>query len=334
VGIKLDFKQSLNILVKVSIAAALMYYLVNAGHLDVSKVWALATVTNVIVALLLVGVNLSLCAWRWVFLLRSCGITVSLGYGISLYLIGTFFNHALPGAVGGDMVRGYYLVADFPSQRLDAAISILIDRLLGLYSFFLMSLVAVLWDFEFVMSHEKIRVVAAFCLLVFFAMTTVFLIAFSKRLSRAVGLLWLQGKIKVVNQIVSGFQKFGQDRRAILISVLASILAQSTTVLFFYFLGLAVNEAGVTLQCLLFVVPMGFLVTALPISPAGVGVGQVAFLYLFQTYLQNPSSQFGALAVTAFQLTTVVWAIVGAGFYLKRRKPNDIGAMMKTAETA
>jgi uncharacterized protein (TIRG00374 family) len=289
---------------------------------------------NVALALLLVGMNLALCAWRWVFLLRSCGISISLSYGISLYLVGTFFNHALPGAVGGDMVRGYYLVSDHPDRRLDGAISILIDRLLGLYSFFIMSLFAALWDFDFVIGHDKIHVVAGFCLLIFSGMTAVFLVAFSKRLSSAVGLLWLQGKISAVNNIVTGFQKFGQDRRAILISVLVSVLAQSTTVFFFYFFGHVIDEPGLTLQSVLFVVPMGFLVTALPISPAGVGVGQVAFLYLFQAYLQNPSSQFGALAVTAYQLTTVLWAMVGAALYLKRRKPNDIGAMMKAAETA
>jgi hypothetical protein len=76
---------------------------------------------------------------------------------------------------------------------------------------------------------------------------------------------------------------------------------------------------------------MGFLVTAVPIAPAGVGVGQVAFHYLFQTYLDRPTT-FGTTAITAFQLTLVCWAVVGAVLYLRRRKPKDLDQMAKLSE--
>ncbi|NJL25268.1 MAG: hypothetical protein HC902_08875, partial [Calothrix sp. SM1_5_4] len=46
------------------------------------------------------------------------------GIWFSLYLIGIFFNFALPGSVGGDVVRGYYLVADHPERRMDSILSI------------------------------------------------------------------------------------------------------------------------------------------------------------------------------------------------------------------
>jgi hypothetical protein len=64
-------------------------------------------------------------------------------------------------------------------------------------------------------------------------------------------------------------------------------------------------------------------VTALPIAPAGIGVGQVAFNYLFQAYLQKPTG-FGATAMTAIQLSTVCWALIGAVLYLRRRRPHDL----------
>ncbi len=78
-----------------------------------------------------------------------------------------------------------------------------------------------------------------------------------------------------------------------------------------------------TFNAILFAVPMGFLVTALPIAPAGVGVGQVAFAYLFQAYLQS-DTQFGANSITAYQLSAVAWAIVGAFLYLRRKKPKEL----------
>jgi len=64
--------------------------------------------------------------------------------------------------------------------------------------------------------------------------------------------------------------------------------------LFFYQMGRLLAEPGATWNAIMFAVPMGFVVSAVPIAPAGVGVGQVAFLYLFQTYMGN-SSSFGAI---------------------------------------
>jgi uncharacterized membrane protein YbhN (UPF0104 family) len=102
------------------------------------------------------------------------------------------------------------------------------------------------------------------------------------------------------------------------------VIAQIFTMIFFYQMAQVLNEPDITWQAILFVVPMGFVVTAVPISPAGVGVGQVAFLYLFQAYLGHPT-QFGSISITVFQICSVVWALVGAGLYLRRpHKPHEL----------
>lgn len=319
-------KSRLITILKIAVAAALIGYLVRAGHLDPKDLWRLMTVQNVIMALVLIGLNIFIANWRWVILLRARGIQVSLMYGFSLYLIGTFFNFALPGSVGGDVVRGYYLVADHPGRRLDCVLSIFIDRILGLYSFFILTLLAVAWDYQFVSTHEQIRWVALLAFLIFTAMTAFFVVAFSNRLSHLFGLKFFEKRIPVIHKLVTGFLLFGRDRRAILYSVLVSLLGQGFAMIFFYQMGVISGEADITLMAVMFVVPMGFLVTAVPIAPAGIGVGQVAFSYLFQAYLQKPTT-FGATAVTAMQLTSICWAMVGAVLYLRRKKPHDIENM-------
>ncbi|NJM09669.1 MAG: flippase-like domain-containing protein, partial [Bdellovibrionaceae bacterium] len=166
--------------------------MVKSGYLDPKDVWALMTLPNVLLALTLVGLNTFVAAWRWIILLQARGFHVPLSYGFSLYLIGIFFNHALPGSVGGDVVRGYYLVSDYPGRRMDAVLSIIIDRILGLYSFFILTLIAVAWDYEFVSTHEKIRWVALSSLLIFLGMTAFFIVAFSQRLSKLFGLSFIE----------------------------------------------------------------------------------------------------------------------------------------------
>lgn len=320
--------RSLTTALKVGLAVGLITYMVKSGHLDLAELWTLLTPLNIAIGLFLAGINIGLAAWRWILLLKARGFKIPLKYGFSLYLIGIFFNHALPGAVGGDLVRGYYLMNDYPQRRVDAVLSILIDRALGLYSFFLLALIAVVFDWNYIMKLDQMRWLTWMCLIIFFAMTTFFLITFSRRLTRLVGMNYLMKRIKILEKMVDAFHRFGQDRQSIALSVVVSLLAQVFTLIFFYQLAHLSGEEGVTWKAVMFAVPMGFVATALPISPAGVGVGQVAFLFLFKTYL-NSNTTFGATAITAFQLSLACWALVGAVFYLRRRKPHDLSRMSK-----
>jgi uncharacterized protein (TIRG00374 family) len=311
---------------KVLVAIGLITFMVRSGHLDPKLLWELMTPKNIAVAILLTGLTTLAAAWRWIVLLKARGFYIPFFYGMELYLIGMFFNYALPGAVSGDLVRGYYLVRDYPKHKLDAVLSILIDRVLGLYSFFILSLIAVAWDYEFVIGHEKIRWLALLCGLIFLGLTVLFTIGFSSRLYRVSRFEWIARKVPKVHTLMEGFQRFGRDRKMIALSVTSSLVAQLFSMALFYYIAVITGESDITWAAILFAVPMGFLVTALPIAPAGVGVGQVAFLYLFQTYLGHPT-QFGATAITAFQLTLVVWALLGAGVYIRRRKPHEFDKM-------
>lgn len=316
-------KSNLTLALKIAFAAGLIAYMVRSGHLDPKNLWELITPFNVAVTLALVGLNILLSAWRWIILMQARGLDVGVGYGFSLFLIGIFFNHALPGSVGGDVVRGYYVASDFPGRRADTVMSVLIDRMLGLYSFFILTLIAVAWDFEFVATHEKIRWVALFAAIVFVGVTLVFLVAFSRRLSNLFGMRLIERHIPLLHKLIEAFQRFGANKRALTVSILVSMLAQIATMTFFYWAAGATGEPDVTWKAVMFAVPMGFLVTAVPLAPAGIGVGQVAFAYLFQAYLQK-TTPFGATAITAFQLATVAWALVGAFLYLRRRKPREL----------
>jgi glycosyltransferase 2 family protein len=323
----------LSFIAKVAVAVGLITYMVRGGHLDLKVLWDLLTPKNIAIAMILTGLSTVSAAWRWIFLLRARGFYIPFAYGLRLYLIGMFFNFALPGAVSGDLVRGFYLVQDYPDRKMDSVLSILIDRVLGLYSFFILSLVAVLWDFDFVVHHEQIRWLGIMCALVFLGLTVLFTIGFSRRLSKHTRFDALVRMVPRLHDLMTGFQRFGEDRRIIALSVIASIVAQLFCMAFFYYLAQILDETAITWSAIMFAVPMGFLVTAVPISPAGVGVGQVAFLYLFRTYVNQPT-QFGATSITAFQVALAAWAVVGAACYLFRRKPHELDNMQSTMEPA
>lgn len=88
--------------------------------------------------------NIPLEALRWHILLRAQGIDLRLWRTIRVLAASVFFANFLPGAAGGDLIRGVYVYKAAPGRRAAAMLSIMIDRLIGLVAFVLLGLVAML----------------------------------------------------------------------------------------------------------------------------------------------------------------------------------------------
>jgi len=308
--------------IKLAFAVALIYFLLHAGLLKMDSLKALLTVPSLAIGLLLVGGSLWLLNWRWYRLLKSRGFQVTLSQTWSLYLIGVFFNHALPSSVGGDVVKAFYLAREQKDRRVDAVLSVLIDRVLGLYSLLLLSLVGVACDLSFVLSTPEVKWMAMVTGFVTLGMSVCLCIGFSAHLNHLFGItrtLRKFTKLKKLLEVFEAMQLFGQQRSAIFISIGVSVVAQLVSVGFFVFVGIALN-APLSIPAYLFCVPLGFVATALPVAPAGVGVGQVAFLFLFKAYAPD-SADLGSASITVFQLTMLGWGLIGAISYIRYKSP-------------
>lgn len=78
---------------------------------------------------------------RWKALLHGLGLDVPLLSLVKLYFVGTFFNAFLPTGLGGDAVRVVEL-ARYGAHTPEAAGAVLVDRASGLWTMFLMGLIA------------------------------------------------------------------------------------------------------------------------------------------------------------------------------------------------
>jgi len=70
---------------------------------------------------------------RWWILLRSQSIFISFVSAVRLHFLGLFYNNCMPGSVGGDLIRAWY-VTKHTDKRFEAALSVFIDRVIGLVS--------------------------------------------------------------------------------------------------------------------------------------------------------------------------------------------------------
>ena len=122
-------------LLKVGVTVAIIVFLfarvdraVMAQHL------ARANAALLLVALALYFLAISLGALKWRVLVRAQNLDVALGDLLSYSLVGLFFGNLLPSNVGGDVVRAYGL-ARVSGRAEAAAVSVLVDRLMGLVAF-------------------------------------------------------------------------------------------------------------------------------------------------------------------------------------------------------
>jgi len=114
--------RSLNLytVAKVVLAASLLIWLLQSGRLDLRILLSIPLSILHILGMLALFLGMVLQSWRWWWLLRAQEIDLSFQNTLGLVWIGRFLALMLPGVVGGDVVRGYYILREAPSARMAA----------------------------------------------------------------------------------------------------------------------------------------------------------------------------------------------------------------------
>ena len=82
-----------------------------------------------------------LMALKWRLLIKPQGLSVSVSDAITTTYMGNFGGQFLPGGIGTDVVR-IYLLRKLNLPTISVAVSILLERVLGLYAHILVALIA------------------------------------------------------------------------------------------------------------------------------------------------------------------------------------------------
>src|SRR5262249_58221984 len=70
---------------------------------------------------------------------RDFPFTVRNAYRLGL--VGVFYNTFLPGSVGGDLVKAFFIAREHPERRTRAVATVIMDRALGLFGLILFTAV-------------------------------------------------------------------------------------------------------------------------------------------------------------------------------------------------
>lgn len=306
---------------KVLFAFGILIWLYQKGVLDLSVLKRLWNPSLLVMALLGLSLNFYLATWRWQLLLQVQKIALSRWECFKLNLVGLFFNYVVPGGVGGDVVKGFYIVREQPQNRMGAGMSVLVDRVLGLYAMLLLAIVSLLVNGREVSQSPQLLIITKGCILIFLAFTLGLVLAFSEKF-RVFGWQNYLRKFPVGMKFISAYEALYSyaHQRGILIGAIAlSLLAQIVAIFLMWWLGVNLGFGEVSLSLYFSVVPLGLIVTAVPIAPAGVGVGQMAFFFLFNLFLGG-ESQVGPTVITAYQVVNFLFGLFGVWFFLQRKE--------------
>ena len=285
-------------LIKFVVSALLIYLLVRTRDMKLLLDQILAVNRTELVAAALCYAAVALpSALRWSIVVEALGAHLPFRKSLPIMLIGYFFNLTLVSSIGGDAVRVWKAYRLGLSARV-AVSSVIIERLAQLLAH--LFIVSASVPFLFYRVHDVVvrtGVVALLAIGVLGFLMLMFLDRLPARLQKL--------------RVFSASAQFAKDTRRILLvpataiqTITLGFINQITTVAVVAILATGLSLPIGFIDCLI-VAPAAFLLTAIPVSIAGWGVREGAFVVGF-SYLGLAGGDALALSLLFGLLNTAV----------------------------
>jgi glycosyltransferase 2 family protein len=255
-----------------------------------------------LLAIVLAGylISLSIIGVRWWFLLKLQEIHISLRQAMKLTYLGQFYNTVVPGTVGGDLLKAYYIATHTP-KKAGALLSIFVDRVLGFAELAILAAVmlAVVWAGGLA-PLSQLRRASFFVVLFLVAITGALVFLLVPGIRRLFRLQKLYQRLPIAHHIAAAGDAADLYRRrlgGLLKAILMTVGAQVIWICSIGIMGKAL-KLDVPFYSYLVFVPVIYMCAAFLPSPGGVGVVEGAFVF----FLGSPTctaSEILALALLA-----------------------------------
>lgn len=314
-------KDRLSTILKLVISVGLMAYLLYRFLSDPQdRAVLLTTLTTADFRYLLVAAGLFIIAVasngvKWHILLKAQGIPVPLRAVVGYTFVGAFFNNFLPANVGGDVMRGYGL-ARYTARSAEAAVSVVVDRIIGLLAFMFTAVAAALIAVAVIPTQpgagdalaDNLAQVEMVALVGMAAIVTVFAVLLSHRLRRLVGRLFhlrfLHPLAPLYQRISDAFGAYRYQYTALLLAFAVGVATVLLTGLVDIAIVAGLHGSIPPIYIFLFN-PIIAVALIAPISIGGLGTGSVLYVYFY--------GLVGVPQTLAFALSLVKQAVIYVG---------------------
>lgn len=270
------------------LVGSILVYLVQSGRLNFEKLMLFKDAPEILAMMIgvLVLVVVPMATFRWWLLLRAIGVQVKPKQIFILTWIGNFFNTTLPGAVTGDVVKGYYVIkAQQEEGRTRAFMTLLIDRFVGLFGLIVMAFLALVLNLELILSQERLHSLA-WMITILFGGTVLFytitLFPFKEGRDPFIRFFQRLPAKKISLKVYSAFKSYQHQKTTLLLTLLLAIGIHTLIALLFFQVANLMGIEDMELATQFFLMPIGLITVAIPLAPGGIGIGHAAFESLYQ----------------------------------------------------
>ncbi len=245
-------------------------------------------------------------AIRWRLLTFS---DLSTGRLFRLYMMGSFFNTILPGIIGGDAVKAYYLYKETGNPGISMA-SVFMDRYIGFISIMLIALIALPFGITYIKGTELELV---------FPLAVVAFIAGSVAFFR----LRVGASIKILKDFYGFFDAYGNLRETLPLffkTLVLSAIIQLMNMVSVYIISGGLNVSVPFVSIMIFV-PIIVTVAMIPLSISGLGIREAGFVILFGKLGIKPEVAM-SISLLWF-ISVVIGSLPGLIFYVAYRKRTE-----------
>jgi uncharacterized protein (TIRG00374 family) len=312
-------KDRLFTLLKIAVSLGLITYLFTRMDLaQVSGVLRSANYWYLLPATLLYLGAMTNAGLKWYILLRAQGIRVPFRAVLSYTYVGFFFNNFLPANVGGDLMRGYGM-ARYTEQAAEAAVSVVVDRIVGLMAFMSSAVVAALVAI-YVMDQKNLQQIEIAAIIGLVIIAAGFGVILSRRVRGLMERIFAWKLLTPFAPIYSRLSEalnayrhsYGALALAFCTSLLTLVLTNFTDFLIVQSLG-----GGIPLIYIFLFNPIIAFVLLVPISVGGLGVTQAVYPF-FYGLVGVPSSLAFTVSLLK-QLIIYVTSLPGGVLWWRRK---------------
>ncbi|MDP2681341.1 MAG: lysylphosphatidylglycerol synthase transmembrane domain-containing protein [Deltaproteobacteria bacterium] len=302
-------KKIIFLTLKIFISVALLVFLFRKA--DMGNVWTIMQSINFpmfAAVALLYAISQIISTYRWSLFLPHAGIDMPFLKLVSLYYVGMFFNIFLPTAIGGDVVKSYYLYK-FSGKGGNSLASVFLDRFTGFFALVTIAFVSLIFGYNYVKDTYVPLLVAALTALFFLSS----LILWNKGLHnwalviiRKVKLFGINEKIESLYNAVMLYK----DEPLILLKAFGvSFVIQFISISIFYLISKGFGMT-VSMGYFFLFVPIAVSISMIPISLSGLGLREGAFVYLF-TKVGTTDAQALSISLAGFAVMVMLGLIGG-----------------------
>jgi hypothetical protein len=249
-----------------------------------------------------------LSAVRLVWMLAIQSVRLRLWNSVKLTFVGNFFNFALPGSTGGDLIKAYYITR-FTDRKTEAVTTVFLDRVVGLLSLVIMAGFMIL----FTADPQHYRRLGLILGLVSAGLAVGAVFVFSRRLRHAIGLPQLAEKLPMGHQLLRigrTLVAMRSHKGLVLLALGITFALQTIALISFCVFAAALGMEGGFARFFIYIA-IGFLFAAIPIAPPqAIGVLEWWYIQSFARGGLNSDSQAVALAL-AVRVIQLIWALPG-----------------------